>query len=162
MFNFSSTDSPAAKAHFQSQYSMLTEISKQMFTAVQKINELNIQVAQTLLEETFSGAQQVLSAKDPQEALSIIAGQTQPGIEKLRAYQQHLRDIAAGTQAELAKTAETYIPQTARTAEELAGEVARRASEETEKAAERQRATMEKLIAPVKRPGDAGAGKGVH
>jgi phasin family protein len=161
MFTFSPTDSPAARAHFQSQYSMLTAMSNQMFNAVQKINELNIQVAQTLMEETFSGAQQVLSAKDPHEALSIIAGQTQPNIEKVRAYQQHLRDIAAGTQVELVKTAEVYIPQTARTAEELAGEVARRASEETEKATQRQRATMEKLVTPVKRSAEA-PGKGVH
>jgi phasin family protein len=113
------------------------------------------------MEETFSGAQQVLSAKDPHEALSIIAGQTQPNIEKVRAYQQHLRDIAAGTQVELVKTAEVYIPQTARTAEELAGEVARRASEETEKATQRQRATMEKLVTPVKRSAEP-SGKGVH
>jgi phasin family protein len=161
MFNFSQTDSPAAKAHFQSQYSMLTALSKQMFTAVQQVNELNIQVAQTLLEETLTGAQQVLSAQDPHEALSIIAGQTQPNVEKMRAYQQHLRDIAAGTQVELAKTAEAYIPQTTRTAEELAGEVARRASEETEKAAQRQKAAMEKLVTPVKRPSE-GASKGVH
>jgi phasin family protein len=164
MFDFSQTNSPAAKAHLESQFSMLTDLSKQVFSAVQKINELNIQVAQTVLEEMVTNTKQILSAKDPHEALSVIAGQAQPNAEKMRAYQQHLTDIAAGTQVNLAKTAETHIPQTARTAQELASEVARKASEDTEKATQRQKAAMEKLTTPIGKPSDGGKGaaQGVH
>lgn len=164
MFDFSQSHSPAAKAHLDSQFSMFTDLSKQVFSAVQKINELNIQVAQTVLEETLSNTKQILSAKDPHEALSVIAGQAQPNAEKMRAYQQHLTDIAAGTQVNLAKTAETHIPQTTRTAQELAGEVARKASEDTEKATQRQKAAMEKLTTPIGKSSDAGKGsaQGVH
>jgi phasin family protein len=164
MFNFPQVNSPAAKAHLESQFSMITDLMKQVFNAVQKINELNIQVAQTVMEEAITNTKQILSAADPNEALSVIAGQAQPNAEKLRAYQQHLTDIAAGTQVSLAKTAETHIPQTSRTAQELAGEVARKASEDTEKATQRQKAAMEKLTTPIGKSSDAGKGgaPGVH
>jgi len=163
MLDYTPRNSPAAQAYLESQFSMFADLSKQVFNAVQKINELNIQVAQTVMEESISNTKQILSAKDPQEALSVIAGQAQPNAEKLRAYQQHLADIAVGTQVNLAKTAETHIPQTSRTAQDLASEVARRASEETEKATQRQKAAMEKLTTPLK-PSDAGKGgaPGIH
>jgi phasin family protein len=156
MFDFAQTSSPAAKAHLESQFSMFSDLSKQMFGAVQKINELNIQVAQTVMEESISSAQQILSARDPSEALSVIAGQAQPGAEKVRAYQQHLADITAGTQVELAKTAESHIPQASRTAQNLAREVAQKASEETQKVSQRQQAAMEKLTTPINKRQDSG------
>jgi phasin family protein len=164
MYDFNQSRSPAASAHLEAQFLMFTDLTKQLFGAMQKVNELNIQVAQTLMEETLANTRQVLSAKDPTEALSVIAGQAQPNAEKVRAYQQHLTDIAAGTQVNLAKTAETHVPQTTRTAQDLAEEVARRASEETEKATQRQRAAMEKLTTPIGKPGQPGKGNapGVH
>jgi phasin family protein len=164
MYDLIPRNSPAAQAYLESQFSMINDLSKQMFNAVQRFNELNIQVAQTVLEESISSAKQLCSAKDPQEALSLLAGQAQPNAEKLRAYQQHLTDIAVGTQVNLAKTAESHIPQTSRTAQDLATEVARRASEETEKATQRQRAAMEKLTTPIAKPAETGKGgsAGVH
>jgi len=99
-----------------------------------------------------------MSAKNPSEALSLIAGQAQPSAEKVRAYQQHLADIAAGTQVDLAKTAETHIPQASRTAQELAREVAQKASEETQKVSQRQQAAMEKLTTPINKRPDGGKG----
>ena len=158
MFNFSQADSPAARAHLDSQFSMLADLSKQVFNAMQRINELNIQVTQTIMEETLANTKQVLAANGPTEALSVIAGQAQPNAEKLRAYQQRLTDIAAGTQLNLAKTAEVHVPQTARTAQDLAGEVARRASEDTEKVTQRQKAAMEKLTTPLGKPAEPGKG----
>ena len=149
MFEFAQTTSPAAKAHLESQFSMFSDLSRQMFGAVQKINELNIQLAQTVIEESLSSAQQVISAKDPTEALSVIAGQAQPCAERMRAYQQHLADISAGTQVDLAKAAETHIPEASRTAQELAREVAQKASEETQKLTQRQQAAMEKMKTPI-------------
>jgi phasin family protein len=158
MFEFSQTNSPAAKAHLEAQFAMFSDLSKQIFGAAQRLNELNIQVAQTLMEESLSGAQQILSAKDPTEALSVIAGQAQPHAEKVRAYQQHLADISAGTQVELAKTVENHVPQTSRTAQELAREVAQKASEETQKVTQRQQAAMEKMKTPINKRQESGKG----
>lgn len=149
MFEFYASTSPAAKAHLDSQLSMFKDFSNQLFDSVQRLNQLNIQLAQTLLEETTSSINQILCAKDANEVMSVVSSQAQPATDKLRAYQQHLADIAAGTQVNLARTAETYVPQTARTAQELASEVARKASEETEKATQRQRAAVEKATATI-------------
>jgi phasin family protein len=145
MMNFSQPFTPAAKSHMEAQLSLFTDLSKKLFTSAQKVNELNIQVAQTLLEESVNSAHQLMAAEDPSEFLSIAAAQAQPAAEKVRAYQQHLTSIAAGTQVDMAKAAETHIPETTRTAAALAEEVARKASEETEKVTQRQKETMERL-----------------
>jgi hypothetical protein len=89
--------------------------------------------------------------------MSIATAQAQPTAEKVRAYQQHLTSIAAGTQVELAKTAESHVPQTSRTAAAVADEVTQRAAEETEKSRQRQKAAMEKLTNPIIRQPDGGA-----
>ncbi|HEY8102466.1 MAG TPA: phasin family protein [Burkholderiaceae bacterium] len=151
MFNFSLSqkDSPAANAYFQSQFSMYSDLTKQFFNAAQRVNELNIQVTQTLIDEALSNTQQVLSAKDPTEVLSVIAGQAQPNAEKVRAYQQHLTDIAANTQVDIIKSAENHIPEASRTVQDMAKEVQRKAAEETEQMTQRQKSAMEKLTSPI-------------
>jgi phasin family protein len=154
MLSFSQPITPAVKAHIEAQYSLFSDMSQKMFETAQKINELNIQVAKTVMEESLTNAQQVMVAKDPYEAISIAASQAQPAAEKVRAYQQHLTNIAARTQVDLAKTAESHVPNTSRTAAAVADEVARKATEETEKATLRQKAAMEKLTNPLDKPTD--------
>jgi phasin family protein len=148
-FSQASSFTPAAKSHMQAQLSMFTDLSKNIFNSAQRINDLNIQVAQTVMEESVKSAHELLAAQDPAEFLSIAAAQAQPNAEKVRAYQQHLTDIAAGTQVDLAKTAETHVPETTRTAAALADEVARKAAEETEKVSQRQREAIDKLSNPI-------------
>jgi phasin family protein len=150
---------PSAKAHMESQFNFMAELSKQMFNTMQRINELNIQVVQSVMQDALTGTREVVGAQNPYEAFSIAAGQVQPATEKIRAYQQHLREIAARTQVELSKTAETHVPATSRTATALADDVVRRANEETQKATQRQKATLDKLTAPLVKP-DAGKGAG--
>ena len=149
MFNFTQKDSPAVRAHVKSQLSMFSDLTKQFFNAAQKVNELNLQVTQTLMDEALTNTQQVLSAKDPTEVLSVIAGQAQPSAEKVRAYQQHIIDIAANTQVDIISAAESHIPEASRTAQDVAKEVARRAAEETEQVTQRQKSAMEKLTSPI-------------
>ncbi|WP_228535563.1 phasin family protein [Noviherbaspirillum malthae] len=151
MFTFSQEVTPALKAHIDAQYSMFADLSQKMFDTAQKINELNIQAAKTLLEGSLSSAQQVIVAKDPYEALSIAAAQAQPSAERVREYQQHLNNIAARTHLDLAKTAETHVPNTSRTAAAVADEVARKGNEETEKAASRQKAAFERFKTTIDR-----------
>jgi phasin family protein len=155
MQTFPQVITPAVKAHLDEQFSLFSDMSKNLFSTMQKVNELNMQVAQTVLEESISSAQQVLEAKDPIEAITIATSQAQTAAEKLRAYQQHLTSIAAGTQVDLAKTAESHVPQATRTAAAVVEEVTQRAAEETEKSRQRQRSAMEKLTNPINRPSDA-------
>jgi phasin family protein len=142
----------------KAQFSLFADMSKKLFDTAQKINELNFQVAQTVIEEAITGTRQLLEANDPYEALSISASQAQPAAEKVRAYQQHLANIAAGTQVDLVKTAESHMPETTRTATDVVNEVAKKASEETEKVTQRQKAAMEKLSNPIMKPKDDSSG----
>lgn len=139
---------PAILAHIDAQYSFFKDVSQKFFDTAQKVNELNIQAARSILEDSLSSTQLVMCAKDPYEALSIAASQAQPAAERMRAYQQHLSDIASRTQADLARTAESHVPETSRTAAAMADDVERRAAEENERTRQRQRAAMEGATAP--------------
>ena len=158
MFSFSQSITPAVQAHLNSQFSFVTDMSQKLFDTAQRINELNLQVAKAVMEESIQTTQQVLAAEDPMEAISIATGQVQPTAEKVRAYQQHLTNIAAGTQVEMTKAAESRVPEATRTATAVAEEVTRRVTEETQKATERQKAMMEKISNPMK--GSATGSKG--
>ncbi len=151
MFPFSRSVTPAVQDHMKSQFAFLTEMSQKLFDSAQKINELNMQVAKTVMDESLQSTQQMLAAENTMEAISIASGQMQPTAEKVRAYQQHLASIAAGTQVEITKAAESCVPETTRTATAVADEVTRRVTEETQKATERQKAMMEKMTNPPAR-----------
>lgn len=150
MFPFSQSITPAVQEHVKSQFNLVSDLCQKLFDSAQKVNELNMQVAKTVMDESLQCAQQVMTAQDPMEAISIASGQVQPTAEKVRAYQQHLTNIAAGTQVEMTKTAESRVPETTRTATAVADEVTRRVTEETQKATERQRAMMEKMTSQAK------------
>ncbi|MES2257540.1 MAG: TIGR01841 family phasin [Pseudomonadota bacterium] len=117
----------------EAQMSYLNDMSKSLFRTVQLYSDLNIQLAQTLIEESAVTGHDLLTAERPTEAINVTLSHAQPAADKLRAYQQHLSRIAASTQVDLAKVAEEHVTETSRTAKALAEEVARLASEETEK-----------------------------
>lgn len=144
MLRFNQSITPAVQDFMNAQYALLTDMSERTFQSVQKINELNIQVAQSVMEDSLKGVQQVMAAQDPYEAVSIAAAQAQPAAEKLRDYQQGLTNIAANTQVELTKAAEAHVPNASRTAAAVADEVARTAKDQTEQAVARQKSAMEK------------------
>lgn len=146
--------SPAARMQIDAQLSFMSDLSRRVFDSMQKINELNVQVAATLMEESLSNTRQLMSAANPTEALSIIAGQSQPAAEKIRAYQQHVQNIFAETQAGMAKTLESHVPESARTAEAMVREVEQRANEETSKAAQRQKEALDRLATATKPPAE--------
>jgi phasin family protein len=150
MYPFSQTVTPAAKNHLEAQLSFFNDLSKTLFRSVQQYSDLNIQLAQTLLEESTQVGQQIIIAHRPTEAISAAASHAQPTAEKLRAYQQHLSRIAADTQVDLSQVAEDHIQETSRTAKALADEVARVTSEETEKTLRNHQDAVEKFTDPFR------------
>jgi phasin family protein len=153
MYPFSQTVSPAAKTHLEAQLSFFNDLSKSLFHTVQQYSDLNIQLAQTLLEETTQVGQQVITAHRPTEVLAAAAAHAQPTAEKLRAYQQHLSRIAADTHVDLSKVAEEHVQETSRTAKALADEVARVTSEETEKTLRTHQDAVAKFTDPFRSDG---------
>jgi phasin family protein len=163
MYPFSQSVTPAVRTHLDAQISFMNDLSKSLFRSFQQMCDLNIQLAQTLLEETTLAGHQVITQQRPTEALSAASLRAQPAAEKLRAYQQHLARVAADAQVELARVTEQHVQETSRTARALAEEVQRDASEETERGIRTQQETMRKFSDPfqtgagVRGNGSAGA-----
>lgn len=134
MFFFSQSDTPAVRAHLTAQTAFLNDLSKSLSRSFQEMCQLNIQLGQTLLEESATVGQHLLTSERPTDLLSVTAARAQPTTEKLRAYQQHLARVAADSQVEFSKVAEQHVQETSRTARALADKVASSAGEEADRA----------------------------
>ncbi|WP_374676463.1 TIGR01841 family phasin [Ideonella sp.] len=87
----------------------LFDLTNKAFEGVEKLVELNLQVAKASLGEAAETTKATLSVKDAQELLSLQAGLLQPAAEKAAAYSRHLYDIAASTNAEVSKAVESQM-----------------------------------------------------
>ncbi|MES2130263.1 MAG: phasin family protein [Pseudomonadota bacterium] len=127
MFAIPEQFSNATKANFEAQFAMFSSLTSKAFEGVEKLVDLNITAAKASLEESQAAARQLLSAKDPQEFFSLSAAQAQPTAEKAISYGRQLASIAAGTQAEFSKAAESQIAETNRKVVALVDEVTKNA-----------------------------------
>lgn len=148
MYPFSQTVTPAVRTHLDAQTAFMNDMSKSLFQSFQQMCNLNIQLVQTMLEETALASQQILTADRQTEVLSAAASRAQPATEKLRAYQQHISRVAADAQVELARVTEQHVQNTTRTARQLADEVARNASEETQRGLRQGQDTLQRFVDP--------------
>lgn len=160
MYPFAQSVTPAARSHMDAQMSFVNDISKSLFRSFQQLCDLNIQLTQTLLEETALAGQQAISHQRPTDALSAASTRAQPAADKLRAYQQHIQRVAADAQVELARVTEQHVQETTRTAKALADEVQKAASEETERGIRTQQETMRKFSDPFQAASARGNGAG--
>ena len=157
MYPFPQTIAPAVKTHIDAQTAFLNDMSKSLFSSFQQMCDLNIQLVQTMLEETTLASKHVLSADRQSELLSAATARTQPATEKLRAYQQHIARLAADSQVDMARVTEQHVQNTTRTARALADEVARDATEQTERGLRAQQDTVRQFSDPFIRPGNGAA-----
>jgi len=86
-------------------------LTNKAFEGVEKLVELNLQVAKATLGEAAENVKAALSVKDAQELLALQAGLLQPAAEKAAAYSRHLYDIAASTNADLSKLVESQTSE---------------------------------------------------
>lgn len=157
MYPFPQSIAPAVRTHVDAQTAFLNDMSKSMFKSFQQMCDLNIQLVQTMLEESTLAGKQVLSADRQTELLSAATSRAQPTTDKLRAYQQHIARLAADSQAELARVTEQHVQNTSRTARALADEVARDATEQTERGLRAQQETARQFSDPFSRSGNGAA-----
>ncbi len=109
-------------------------LTNKAFEGVEKLVELNLQVARAALGEAAENTQAVLSVKDAQELLTLQAGLLQPSAEKAAAYSRHLYDIATATNAEVVKVAESKLAEGQTTFMNLVDTAAKNAPAGTENA----------------------------
>ncbi|APA69106.1 MULTISPECIES: phasin family protein [unclassified Janthinobacterium] len=148
MYPYSRSVTPAAKNHLEAQLAFFNGLSKSLFQSAQQFNDLNMQLAQGLLEESTITSQNLLTVERVEDVFQVAAASGQPAAEQLRKYQQQVSRLAADTQVELANVAEQHVTETSRTAKALAEEVARTASEETEKNVRKQQEAMQRIAEP--------------
>lgn len=87
----------------------LLSVANTALASAERIASLNIETARTVLEDSVSSAKALMSAKDPQEAISIQASLTQPNIEKAVAYSKSIYEISTETQEQLVKMVEAQF-----------------------------------------------------
>lgn len=139
---------PALQSHLDAQVSLMTDLAGKMYDAVQRITELNIQLAQQLIDDGMAASRQLMSAGDPAQWSAAAVASGVPASEHLRAWQQKLMAVLAGTQVELTRTAEQHIPEASRAASAVADEVVRKGTEATEKMAAEHRTALERMAVP--------------
>lgn len=127
MFAIPEQFSNATKANLESQFALLSSLTSKTFESMEKLVELNINVARASLSDGSSTARQLLAAKDPQEFFQLSAAQAQPTAEKALTYSRQLASIASGTGAEFSKAAESQIVEANRKVIALVDEVSKNA-----------------------------------
>jgi phasin family protein len=142
MFAIPEQFSNATKANFESQFAAFSSLTAKAFESMEKLVELNITAAKASLDESSAAARQLMSAKDPQEFFSLSAAQAQPTAEKAMSYGRQLASIAAGTQAEFTKAAESQIAETNRKVISLVDEVSKNAPAGSENVVAALKATI--------------------
>ena len=96
-------------AAHKSNVETLFGLTQKAFEGMEKLVELNMQVAKTSLNEMAETTVAAMSVKDAQELMSLQAGLLQPTAEKAAAYSRHVYDIVAGTSAEVTKATEATM-----------------------------------------------------
>jgi phasin family protein len=157
MYPFPQSVNPAVRSHIDAQVAFFNDLSQAMSRSVQQMFQLNMQLSQSMFEEAATVSQRLLTTERPTEALSGVASRAQPATEKLRAYQQHLSQLAASTQVDLTKVTERHIPETSRSARTLADEVTRVTAEETNKSMRQQEETIRNFRDPFVQEGARGS-----
>src|SRR5574343_26766 len=87
----------------------LLSVANTALASAERVATLNLETVRSVLEDSVSGAKAIISAKDPQEALSIQASLTQPNIEKAVNYSKSIYEISTETQEQLAKMVESQF-----------------------------------------------------
>ncbi|MBB1161287.1 phasin family protein [Aquariibacter albus] len=89
----------------------LFTLTQKAFEGVEKLVELNLQVAKASLGEVAEHTKASLSVKDAQELLALNTALLQPAAEKAAAYSRTVYDIVSATGTEVSKLAEGQVAE---------------------------------------------------
>lgn len=93
----------------QANLDALVELTRKSFEGIERLVELNLQVARATMGDSAAQAKAILSVKGPQDLVSLQAGMVQPATEKATAYSRQIYEIASQTQAEVTKVVEAQM-----------------------------------------------------
>jgi phasin family protein len=102
------TPEQLAAAH-KANLETLAGLTNQAIKSVEKLVELNMQIAKNSLNESMTNAKKALEVRDIQQLIAQQAEMVQPMAEKMMAYGRDLYEIAQDNSANFVKTAEAEI-----------------------------------------------------
>lgn len=146
---------PAWKSRLDAQVSLLADVAGKVYDALHRITELNLRLAQQLADDAMASSRQMIGTSGPVECCAAMLAGSVPASGHLRAYQQELMNVLAGTQFELSRTADTRIPEANRAAGALADDMVRRSTQAGERMAAEQRNAFERMSFPPAPDGPA-------
>jgi phasin family protein len=127
---------PALRGNLESQVNYLTELTQKTYDSMRKLSELNMRLAQQMIEDTMAMGRAMMSCTDPFQMTSAAMNQLQPATEHLRNYQQQLMGLLAGVQQEMTRSAESGISHASRSASAMADDMMRSAAASASHAAD--------------------------
>ena len=122
------------KTNLENQFASMTAFNKKAFEGMEQIFALNMNAAKANFEEGTAAVAQLMSAKDPQEFISLATAHTKPSAEKALAYGRHLSAITTSTSQEFTKAMEAHISDTNAKVMNLIDEVTKNAPAGSEQA----------------------------
>jgi phasin family protein len=121
-------NNPALRSNLESQVNLMTELTQKTYDSVRKISELNMHLAQQLIEDTVNMSRSMMQCSDPFQMTSTAMNQIQPAAEHVRTWQQQLMGVLNGAQAEFTRSAESRMSEATRNASAMADEMVRHAA----------------------------------
>lgn len=116
---------PAMRPGPDAQFNVLTDLTRRSYDSMRKLNEINLQFAQQLMQDATDATRSMLGCTDAFQLAAAAARASQPAAEHLRNYQQQLLGVLTGAQLELARSAESLLPEAGRHAGAMAERLAR-------------------------------------
>ena len=93
----------------KAQVETLFGLTHKAFEGVEKLVELNLQVAKAAMSEAADTTRAALTVKDAQEFMALQQSLLQPAAEKAAAYSRSVYEIASGTNEEFVRAAEAQF-----------------------------------------------------
>jgi phasin family protein len=103
-------DNPALKSQLEAQVGLLGALSVRGVDTMQRLSELNMQLARELVDDTLGACLEALSCNDPVQMAATAMRRLQPSGEHLVHYQQQLMGVFADAQANLPLPAAPQAP----------------------------------------------------
>lgn len=109
----------STKAGLEENLALYTTLTSKTLESLDKLIRLNMAAAKASMEESAAAANQVLSARTPQECLALVQAQAKPNLDKAVSYGGQLFGIVSGAQSEISAVLEAQIAAANRNAADL-------------------------------------------
>lgn len=117
------------QSQLDNQLGFVSELARQTYDSARRLNELHVQFAQQMLEDSLGITRQIMASSDPFQWSALLVRQLGPFSERLQHYQRGLIGLLSGVPVDFTRTTESFMPAASRGAAAMAEDMARRADD---------------------------------